>query len=185
MPAASITPVERDDALAAFLARNGRGRVASNDQVYNDVIRPALTGPQGQRADVLRRMWSERNDAVGQANRAMVGGYGSALNSARQQDEEEWLRKYNEQQAKMRGGGGRSGGGGGGSDTAPTTFTTPPPVDPYAWLDEYMSRVPTAPAPPSARPRPRSMWDTMKPPSGNARPPAPARRPPTSPTRYS
>lgn len=143
----------RQQALAQMAANAGAGRVGQDPRNYNTVVSPAIQGGMGARATSTATGWADRNAIVAKAAEQMLGGVGSALNSARQQGENDWLRRYREAQAKKGGGGGgRSGGGGGGPSGGVATMPSVESGSEWDWLDEYLNR--PAPAAPSVNPRP-------------------------------
>ncbi len=129
---------ERMAALNAMLARGGQGMPGENQGYYDSIVRPVLSAPQGDRAAMSDRTYADRNRIVAQAARQMVGGYGSALNSARQQTESEWMRRYLEGLKPSGKGPSKSGGK---KDDEPTT-TLPDPgtgESDWSWVNDYVT----------------------------------------------
>lgn len=173
---------EAEAALTQMIAMRGAGRPSENADRWNSVVQPVLSGAFSDRARRMADAYATRNNTVGGAQRAAVGGYGSALNAARAQTESEWLRRYQADETRSAGSGNR---------TAPrlAADTAPPPAPPaapaqndnmWAWVDEWLNR-PPAPAPPSARPVSSAapVYDSSRPATGRPR------RQPTSPRRWS
>jgi hypothetical protein len=131
---------DRQRALDEMRANAGQGRIANDPGRYNSTVAPAIQQGMGARAQSTASGWADRNAIISKAASQMLGGVGSALNSARQQDENEWLRKYREAQAKKGGSGRRSGGVGGGDDELTSTMPTPTSdAGEWDWLDDYMN----------------------------------------------
>lgn len=135
---------ERMAAIEQMLANRGRGIPGENDGYFDTIVRPVLSAPDTQRAMDTTHAYAQRNQIVADAAKQMIGGYGSALNSARQQIESEWMRRYLE--GLKPSGKGPSGGGGGKKDDEPTTMVTDTPAaDPWAWVNDYVaSNAPSA-----------------------------------------
>jgi hypothetical protein len=155
-------PTTRDEAQAALdqlAVRRGQGRAAENQTNWDTVVGPALTVPFSQRGTAMADAYTTRNTTAGAAQRAAVGGYGSALNAARAQTESEWLRRYLEDETKKRGSATRPSRPATPS-TSPVASGMPAPAQPdmWAWMDDYLNRIPTAvPSPrPATQPRPRT-----------------------------
>lgn len=130
---------ERMAALNQMLARGGQGMPGENGGYYDSIVRPVLSAPQGDRAAMADRTMADRNRIVSQAARQMVGGYGSALNSARQQTESEWMRRYLD--GLKPSGKGPSGGGGKKDDDPGTTMaTTADQGDPWAFVNDWVAK---------------------------------------------
>lgn len=145
---------ERRAALEAILAHGGQGRIGENVDYYSETIAPGLSRPDDQYTTAIDSMWDERNQLVAKAARQAIGGYGSALNVARQQSELERLRKLREALAQQPTGGGRGGGGAGGrgpgsTATPVSTVNVGNTYDPWA---DFEFDLPYTPAPKPAKP---------------------------------
>lgn len=140
---------ERMAALNQMLARGGQGMPGENQGYYDSIVRPVLSAPQGDRVAMADRTMADRNRIVAEAARHMVGGYGSALNSARQQTESEWMRRYLEGLKPSGKGPTKSGGK---KDEEPTTLpTTTSGESDWSWVNDYVTS--TSPsAPPGYKP---------------------------------
>lgn len=137
---------ERMAAIEQMLANRGRGIPGENDGYFDTIVRPVLSAPDTQRAMDTTHAYAQRNQIVADAAKQMIGGYGSALNSARQQTESEWMRRYLE--GLKPSGKGPSGGGGGkkDDDPAPTMGTTATDDD-WSWVQDYVTANAPSPAP--------------------------------------
>ena len=155
---------ERMAAIEQMLANRGRGIPGENDGHFDTIVRPVLSAPDAQRAMDTTHAYAQRNQIVADAAKQMIGGYGSALNSARQQTESEWMRRYLE--GLKPSGKGPSGGGGGKKDDEPTTMMTDTPAaDPWAWVNDYVASNAPSASPgvagggrqPKPKPQPRAL----------------------------
>lgn len=146
----AVTPDEVQAALNALLANGGRARVAEDPRAWQTIVQPVLAAPGGDRAANMQRYYADRNRVVADAARHATGGYGSALNAARQQTESEWLRRYMAAN-KPSGGGSKKGGSSDNVDDEMGAGTPTATEDPWAWVQDYVdSTVPSRP--PSIRP---------------------------------
>lgn len=163
------TADDRRAAIDQMLGTNGSGSIVNRDEYRTNITNPALSAPDTARTGQVDAMWADRNRIIADAAKQMLGGYGSALNAARQQTEEAWLADYLKSK-QGRGGTRRGGGGGGGGDSTPTALTPPPMTDPWAWIDDWIARTTPAPAPrpsgpastTSTLPRPTPALPTVK-----------------------
>lgn len=147
----AATSEEVQAALNALLANGGQGRVAEDLRAWQTIVQPVLAAPGSDRAANMQRYYADRNRIVADAARQATGGYGSALNAARQQTESEWLRRYMAGNKPSGGGGKKGGSGGGGTDTPTTPTATTPAADPWAWVQDYIDSTNPS-APPSVKP---------------------------------
>lgn len=85
-----MSPEEaRRAALEQMLANAGTGRVAADPTVWQQVVRPALEAPLGDRARTVQELWANRNAAVAKARNDQFAGTNAALDALREQRKRE------------------------------------------------------------------------------------------------
>lgn len=85
-----MSPEEaRRAALEQMLTNAGAGRVAADPAIWQQVVRPALEAPVGDRARTVQDLWATRNAAVATARNNQFSGTNAALDALREQRKRE------------------------------------------------------------------------------------------------